>query len=70
MNREYESPSATAKRWSVTRQRVMQILNLGLIPGAKRETDQLGRTIVLIPRAAKKPKLSGKPGPKSKNTAE
>ena len=67
---DYQTPHQAAQRWGVSRQWVMQLLDRGLIPGARREIDVRGKTVCLIPRTAKRPTPDGKPGPKPKERSD
>ncbi len=55
MSPQQLTPAAAAKRWGVSRQRVMQWLADGRIPGAEPHADPFGRIAWTIPAAAKRP---------------
>ncbi len=58
---KYESPSKTAARWGVSKQRVIVFLRQNRVSGAVRETNDVGQVAWLVPVTAKKP-ARRKPG--------
>lgn len=66
---EYLGVAETARRWNRSRERVHTWIREGRIPGVVRETDALGRVLILVPADAERPEPR-KRGPKPRGETE